>query len=107
MTNASADAPTRSRWALLRTTLATQRRNLTIATLIGLLWMGGKVAVPRLVGIGIDRGIEANDRVWLWAGLVAAAGIASGVFTASHNNTVQAPFPHTVNLRQAEGSIYI
>ena len=82
MTNASADAPTRSRWALLRTTLATQRRNLTIATLIGLLWMGGKVAVPRLVGIGIDRGIEANDRVWLWAGLVAAAGIASGVFTA-------------------------
>ena len=82
MTNASADAPTRSRWPLLRTTLATQRRNLTIATLIGLLWMGGKVAVPRLVGIGIDRGIEANDRVWLWAGLVAAAGIASGVFTA-------------------------
>lgn len=82
MTNARADAPTRSRWALLRTTLATQRRNLTIATLIGLLWMGGKVAVPRLVGIGIDRGIEANDRVWLWAGLVAAAGIASGVFTA-------------------------
>ena len=82
MTNASADAPTRSRWALLRTTLATQRRNLTIATLIGLLWIGGKVAVPRLVRIGIDRGIEANDRVWLWAGLVAAAGIASGVFTA-------------------------
>ena len=27
--------------------------------------------------------------------------------TASHNNTVQAPPPHTVNLRQAEGSIYI
>ena len=73
---------TRSRWALLRTTLATQRRNLTIATLIGLLWMCGKVAVPWLVGIGIDRGIEADDRVWLWAGLVAAAGVASGIFTA-------------------------
>ncbi|WP_394930689.1 ABC transporter ATP-binding protein [uncultured Ilumatobacter sp.] len=73
---------TRSRWALLRTTLATQRRNLTIATLIGLLWMCGKVAVPWLVGIGIDRGIEADDRVWLWSGLVAAAGVASGIFTA-------------------------
>ena len=82
MSDASADTRQRSRWALLRTTLATQRRNLTIATLIGLLWMCGKVAVPRLVGIGIDRGIEADDRVWLWAGLVAAAGIASGVFTA-------------------------
>jgi ATP-binding cassette subfamily B protein len=55
---------------------------LTIATLIGLLWMCGKVAVPWLVGIGIDRGIEADDRVWLWSGLVAAAGVASGIFTA-------------------------
>jgi ATP-binding cassette subfamily B protein len=82
MSDVSADSPKRSRWALLRTTLATQRKNLTIATLIGLLWMCGKVAVPRLVGIGIDRGIEADERVWLWAGLVAAAGVASGIFTA-------------------------
>ncbi len=82
MTDTRADAAKRSRWALLQATLATQRRNLTIATLIGLLWMCGKVAVPWLVGIGIDQGIEADDRVWLWAGLVAAAGIASGVFTA-------------------------
>ena len=44
--------------------------------------MCGKVAVPWLVGIGIDRGIEADDRVWLWSGLVAAAGVASGIFTA-------------------------
>jgi ATP-binding cassette subfamily B protein len=82
MTDTRADTAKRSRWALLQATLATQRRNLTIATLIGLLWMCAKVAVPRLVGIGIDQGIEADDRVWLWAGLVAAAGIASGVFTA-------------------------
>ena len=82
MTDTRADTAKRSRWALLHATLATQRRNLTIATLIGLLWMCGKVAVPWLVGIGIDQGIEADDRVWLWAGLVAAAGIASGVFTA-------------------------
>ena len=81
-TRSDTRSDTRSRWALLRTTLATQRRNLTIATLIGLLWMCGKVAVPWLVGIGIDRGIEADDRVWLWSGLVAAAGVASGIFTA-------------------------
>ena len=81
-TRSDTRSDTRSRWALLRTTLATQRRNLTIATLIGLLWMCGKVAVPWLVGIGIDRGIEADDRVWLWSCLVAAAGVASGIFTA-------------------------
>jgi ATP-binding cassette subfamily B protein len=67
---------------LLRATLAEQRRNLIIGTLIGLAWMAGKVAVPRLIGLGIDRGIEGADNVWIWAGLVAAAGVITGSFTA-------------------------
>ncbi len=70
------------RWALLRATLAEQRRNLIIGTLIGLAWMAGKVAVPQLVGLGIDRGIEGDDNVWFWAGLVAVAGLITGSFTA-------------------------
>ncbi len=81
-----ADAEPRSRdqrrWALLTATLAEQRRNLIIGTLIGLGWMAGKVAVPRLVGFGIDRGVEGDDNVWMWAGLVAAAGVFAGLFTA-------------------------
>jgi ATP-binding cassette subfamily B protein len=44
--------------------------------------MAGKVAVPRLIGLGIDRGIEGADNVWIWAGLVAAAGVITGSFTA-------------------------
>lgn len=82
MADAEPTGPERSRWALLTATLAEQRRNLIIGTLIGLGWMAGKVAVPRLVGLGIDRGIEGDDNVWMWAGFVAAAGVVAGLFTA-------------------------
>jgi ATP-binding cassette subfamily B protein len=44
--------------------------------------MAGKVAVPQLIGLGIDRGIEGDDNVWIWAGFVAVAGVVTGVFTA-------------------------
>ena len=70
------------RWGLLTATLSEQRRNLIIGTVIGLAWMAGKVAVPRLVGLGIDRGIEGDDNVWMWAGFIACAGVIVGFFTA-------------------------
>jgi len=79
--DAAGDATT-DRWSLLRTTLAAQRRNLIIGTLIGLGWTAGKVAAPFLVGLAIDRGIEGTDNVWVWAGLVAVAGVITGLFTA-------------------------
>ncbi|MEM9517281.1 MAG: ABC transporter ATP-binding protein [Actinomycetota bacterium] len=71
-----------SRWALLRQTLQAQRRNLAIGTVIGLVWMIGKIAVPILVGYSIDRGIGDGDRLWMWAGLIALAGLLAGTFTA-------------------------
>lgn len=73
---------TAPRWALLRETLRAQRRNLIIGTVIGLAWMLGKISVPILVRYGIDRGIGANDRLWLWAGLIALAGTVAGSLTA-------------------------
>ena len=69
-------------WALLRSTLATQQRALTIATLIGLGWTLGKIASPTLVRFGIDRGIGENDRLWMWAGLIGLTGVIAGLFTA-------------------------
>jgi len=69
-------------WGLLRSTLATQRRALTIATLIGLGWTLGKIASPTLVRFGIDRGIGENDRLWMWAGLIGLAGVVAGLFTS-------------------------
>jgi ATP-binding cassette, subfamily B, bacterial len=67
---------------LLWSTLRAQRRNLIIGSVIGLVWMVGKVAVPILVRYGIDRGIEQGEYLWLWAALIAAAGLVSGTFTA-------------------------
>ncbi|MFT6764388.1 MAG: ATP-binding cassette subfamily B protein, partial [Candidatus Aldehydirespiratoraceae bacterium] len=71
-----------SKWALLWETLRAQRRNLTIGTLVGLAWTAAKVASPILIGFGIDRGIRDGDKLWLWAGLIALAGLVSGFFTA-------------------------
>jgi ATP-binding cassette subfamily B protein len=72
----------RSKWALLATTLRAQRKNLIIGTLVGLMWMLGKISVPMLVRYGIDRGINGGDQLWLWASLVAVAGVIVGTFTA-------------------------
>jgi ATP-binding cassette, subfamily B, bacterial len=71
-----------SKWALLRDMLRAQRRNLTIGSLIGLAWTVGKVASPILIRLGIDRGIGNGEAIWLWAGLIAFAGLVSGFFTA-------------------------
>ena len=74
--------PTRAKWGLLASTLSAQRRNLMIGTFVGLVWMVGKISVPVLVRFGIDRGIEDGDKLWLWASLVAVAGVLAGTFTA-------------------------
>ncbi len=71
-----------SRWKLLATTLKAQRRNLIIGSLIGLLWMVGKISVPILVRFSIDKGIEQGDYLWLWVMLIAIAGVCVGTFTA-------------------------
>ena len=82
MADAAPRIRAKSRWGLLTATLSEQRRNLVIGTLIGLAWMAGKIAVPRLLGLGIDRGIDGDDNVWMWAGFIACAGIIVGFFTA-------------------------
>ena len=71
-----------SKWALLRQTLRDQRRNLAIGTVIGLVWMVGKIAVPILVRLSIDRGIGDGDRLWMWSAFIALAGLLAGTFTA-------------------------
>ena len=37
---------------------------------------------PLLIRFGIDRGIEDGEMLWLWAGLIALAGLFAGFFTA-------------------------
>ena len=78
----SGEPSSRSKWALLATTLRAQRRNLIIGTSVGMLWMVGKISVPILVRFGIDRGIGHDDDLWLWVSLVAVAGVLTGALTA-------------------------
>ncbi len=82
MPASNADHTTVSTWPLLWETLRAQRRNLLIGTMIGLAWSVGKVASPVLIRFGIDRGIRNDEMLWLWAGLIAFAGLFAGFFTA-------------------------
>lgn len=68
-------------WRLLRESLWEQRSGLAAGVAIGLLWAFGKVSVPQLTKLGIDRGIEGNGSLAFWAGLVVGAGIIAGIFT--------------------------
>jgi ATP-binding cassette, subfamily B, bacterial len=75
-------SPTADGWQLLRDVLRDQRRGLATGVVIGLLWSLGKVAVPQLTQLGIDRGIEGDGSLVTWALLIAGAGVAAGLFTS-------------------------
>jgi ATP-binding cassette subfamily B protein len=62
--------------------LRRQRRGLALGVGIGLVWTLGKVAVPQLTRLAIDRGLEGGGSVGIWALLIAIAGVFAGVFTA-------------------------
>ena len=73
---------TRQGWRLLRLALSQQRGGLAIGVIVGMLWAVGKVSVPQLTKMGIDRGIEGSGNLVFWSGLVVAAGVIAGLFTA-------------------------
>ena len=60
-----------------------QRAALGLAIAVGLVWTAGKVAVPQLTRLAVDRGISVGDSVLWWAGLIIIAGVITGVFTAT------------------------
>ncbi|MEM7323826.1 MAG: ABC transporter ATP-binding protein [Actinomycetota bacterium] len=83
-------------WRLLAQTMRRQRAGLLVGMSIGLTWAVGRVAIPILVQLGIDRGIEDGStgdptRLWWWAIAIVAAGLLSGTmlglrrYTAFHN----------------------
>ena len=71
-----------SGWKLLRAVLWSQRRGLGIAIAVGIGWTAGKLAVPRLIQLAIDHGIDGNGTLWMWSALIASAGLVAGAFTA-------------------------
>jgi ATP-binding cassette subfamily B protein len=73
----------RAGWRLLTSTIRRQWKGFAAGTLLGLLWTAGKVSVPRLVQLAIDRGISTDDAGALlqWSLAIVAAGVVSGTFT--------------------------
>jgi ATP-binding cassette subfamily B protein len=73
----------REGWRLLVDQLKRQRKGVAIGVLVGLCWTAGKVAVPVLVSMAIDDGIEAQDlgRLVPLSILVGVAGLVAAVFT--------------------------
>ncbi len=73
-------------WRLLISSMRTQKLGLVAGMAVGLTWAVGRVAIPVLVQLGIDRGIEGSagdDRAWAavlpWSLAILGAGILSGV----------------------------
>ena len=75
-------APGVGGWGLLRGVLREQRTGLTVGVLIGLLWSAGKVAVPKLTSLAVDRAVLGDGSLLLWSLLIAATGVIAGVFMA-------------------------
>ena len=77
------DGPKHAGWALLRETVRNQRRGIATGVLVGLIWTAGKVAVPFLVQLAIDRGIETGDvqAIVGWSIAIAVAGAVAAAFT--------------------------
>lgn len=76
----NAPSPTASGWPLLRAVLRRQRGMLALGMFAGLLWSAGKVAVPSLTRMAIDRGVIGRQSLWFWTALFAVAALISGVF---------------------------
>lgn len=75
--------PTGSGWQLIGHTIRQRWRGVTVGVLVGLCWAPAKVAVPRFVGLAIDKGIADADTGALkrWTVAILAAGVAAAVFT--------------------------
>ncbi|MEY3806857.1 MAG: hypothetical protein RIR69_1669 [Actinomycetota bacterium] len=71
---------TREGWILLLNTLRLQQRALMMGASIGLMWTLGKVSVPQLTRLAIDRGIEKNGSLLMWTMLILGAATIAGVF---------------------------
>ncbi len=71
----------------MRQALVEQRRGLLVGMLAALCWTAGRVAVPRLIQLSIDRGIEGDDPLLPWTLAVAGAGLLSGVSLGARRYT--------------------
>ncbi len=69
-------------WGLLRAMLREQRVGLMAGVAVGLLWSAGKVTVPKLTSLAVDRAVLGDGSLLFWSLLIAAVAVVAGTFTA-------------------------
>ncbi len=72
-------ASARSGWALLWSCIKQERRFILIGQFVALGWSLGRIAMPLLVQLGIDRGIDKDGSLLVWTVLIVLAGVVSAV----------------------------
>ncbi len=96
----TSDPPTSAAgWLLLRSAMREQRKGLFIGMVIALLWAAGRVAVPLLVQLGIDRGIDQGGSLVGWSVAILGAGLVSSVMLGARRYTAFS------NARQVEARL--
>jgi ATP-binding cassette, subfamily B, bacterial len=70
----------RANWRVLLAELRRQKTGLLIGVVIGLAWSVGKISVPQLTRLAIDKGIVGDGSLILWTLLILAAAVIAGVF---------------------------
>lgn len=71
-----------SGWRLLRAVLRDQRMGLATGVLAGVLWSSGKVAVPKLTSLAIDRAVLGSGSLLVWTVLLLGVAVVAGCFLA-------------------------
>jgi ATP-binding cassette subfamily B protein len=66
----------------LRGILREQRGGLLTGMVVGIVWSAGKVTVPKLTSLAVDRAILGDGSLLFWSSLIAAVAVIAGVFTA-------------------------
>lgn len=75
----SGEQSSRAGWLLLWSSIKEEWRFILVGQIVALGWSIGRIAIPLLVQLGIDRGIEQGGSLWLWSLLIVAAGLVSSV----------------------------
>jgi len=60
-------APGAGGWGLLLAMLREQRAGLAAGVMVGLLWSAGKVSVPKLTSLAVDRAVLGNGSLLFWS----------------------------------------
>jgi ATP-binding cassette subfamily B protein len=76
---------TKDGWRLLGRSLRAEWRGIALGVVVGLVWTAAKVAVPKLVQLGIGEGIEEQvpGALGKWSLIILAAGVVAAIFTGT------------------------